>query len=299
MLRLISIGLLFCVVGGAVTFLRDGTDAKRLRPTIRQLRPLHRKLGRPQPGDWLATHKEAGQTFSQYLRSLPVTPNGRRRVIYLQPLGRFTPTQDKIVKLTAEFLGLYFSRPVKTLSAQSGDRIPQRARRVHPQWGDKQILTTYVLYDLLKPKLPADAAACIALTSSDLWPGKNWNFVFGQASLRDRVGVWSIYRNGDPDAGAPQYHRCLRRTLKTATHEMGHMFSLQHCIAFECNMCGSNNRQESDRAPLYLCPECHAKVCWATGAKPADRFQKLADFCEKHGLREDAKYYLQAVQRVE
>ena len=116
--------------------------------------------------------------------------------------------------------------------------------------------------------------AYIALTTSDLWPGQGWNFVFGQASVTDRVGVWSIWRNGDPHGDDEAYRTCLRRTLKTASHETGHMFSMQHCTFYECNMCGSNHREESDRQPLWLCPICLAKLCHATGADPGKRFDR-------------------------
>ena len=69
------------------------------------------------------------------------------------------------------------------------------------------------------------------------------------------------------------------------------MFSMEHCIAYECNMCGSNHREESDRRPLALCPECLAKVCWATGADPVERFRKLSEFCGAHGLKDERRFY--------
>ena len=83
----------------------------------------------------------------------------------------------------------------------------------------------------------------------------------------------------------------LHRTLKTATHEIGHMFSMQHCTEYECNMCGSNSRAESDRRPLALCPDCLAKLCWATKADPKGRFGRLAAFCKKHGLKNEQELY--------
>ena len=155
---------------------------------------------------------------------------------------------------------------------------------MHPSWGDKQILSTYVLYNVLRPRMPRDACVLIAFTTSDLWPGEGWNFVFGQAALRERVGVWSIYRNGDPEESDDAYRLCLRRTLQTATHETGHMFSMMHCTLFECNMCGCNHRAESDRRPLALCPNCLAKLCYATGADPEKRFEQLIAFCKTNGL---------------
>jgi archaemetzincin len=265
-----------------------GPDVTGLRAAIEKLRPLAAKLAPPGPHDWLARHDEPGQTFEEYVVSRPVVPRGRRSVIYICPLGDFTKTQRRIVDLTAEFMGRYFDRPVKLMEGVPLSAVPARARRVHPSWGDRQVLATYVLYDVLKPALPADAAAAVALTASDLWPGRGWNFVFGQASLRERVGVWSIYRNGDPDESESAFRLCLLRTIKTATHETGHMFSMLHCTKYECNMCGSNHREESDRRPLALCPECVAKVAWATGADLAGRYRSLEDFARARGLDREA-----------
>jgi archaemetzincin len=144
---------------------------------------------------------------------------------------------------------------------------------------------------VLTPRLPRDAAATICFTACDLWPGPGWNFVFGQASLEGRVGVWSIARFGDPDESEESFRLVLLRTLKLATHEAGHMFSLAHCTAYACDMNGSNSLDESDRHPLALCPECLAKICWATRADPAERYRKLIEFCKREGLKAEAERY--------
>lgn len=263
---------------------------------IAKLAPLHQKMVKPQPGDWLESHKEAGQTFRQYIHSDPPLPAGQRRVLYIAPLGEFTANQRKVVAQTAEFMGLSFNLPTKVMADLPATVIPDKARRVHPTWGDKQILSTYVLDKVLKPRLPKDAAACIAFTASDLWPGEGWNFVFGQASLNDRVGVWSIYRNGTVEGTQEEFRLCLLRTMKTATHETGHMFGLQHCTAYECNMCGSNSRPEADHRPIALCPECLAKICWATAADPVQRFEKLAAFFKANGLTKEQEFCEKSVQ---
>ena len=200
---------------------------------------------------------------------------------------------------SADYLGRHFNLPVKISSDLPLSVIPAKARRTHPTRGDKQILSTYVLDDVLRPRMPKDAFGMIALTTSDLWPGKGWNFVFGQASLRERVGVWSMYRYGDPDKGRRELRRVLLRTIKTASHELGHMMSMMHCTAFECSMCGSNSRGESDRRPLALCPECMAKVCWATGAEPVERYRKLAAFCRTHGLSREAGRFGQFIRALQ
>jgi len=313
-LRLSLIGLLFACGGmtgagwlgmqaaGGKVYAKEGqamSRVRKLRRIRRILLPLHKKLGKPKPGEWLAEHEEEGQTFSQYRDSRPMLPRGKRKVLYIQPLGDFTEKQRQVVERTAEFMALYFGLEAKIRKDIPLKVIPKRARRIHPQWKDKQIVSTYVLDELLKPNVPKDAAALIAFTSSDLWPGKGWNFVFGQASLRRRVGVWSIYRNGDPDAGTAQFRKCLLRTMQTATHETGHIFSIKHCIFYECNMCGSNSREESDRRPILLCPECLCKVCWGLKLEPLERYRTLHDFCKKNELKKQAAAYAKSIAALE
>ncbi|MBN1588763.1 MAG: hypothetical protein JW888_04545 [Pirellulales bacterium] len=276
------------------------TSADRALPKkYRGLLPLHTPLGKPRPGDWLDQHDEPGQTYMQYVRSEPIRPDAKRRVIYIQPLGTFNSTQRKILDRTAQFMEIYFGLPVKIREDVSLDVIHGEARRTHPTWGDQQILAPYVLFKVLPPRMPKDAVVMLGLTTSDLWPGEGWNFVFGQASLAQRVGVWSIYRNGDPTAGDEAYRVCLRRTLQTATHETGHMFSMFHCTRFECNMCGSNHRAESDRRPLALCPHCLAKLCYATGTDPVKRFKRLVEFCKQNGLKDEEAFYRKSLDAMQ
>jgi archaemetzincin len=263
----------------------------RVPPPFDKLLPLHVPLDKPRPGEWLSRHFEAGQTYEEYVASRPVRPDRHRHKIYVQPLGDFTNSQRKIVDLTTEFLSIYFGLPVQKQEPLSLAIIPAQARRKHPTWGMDQILSTYVLSNVLSPRLPKDACAYLAFTPIDLWPGEGWNFVFGQASLQERVGVWSLYRNGDPDESADSFRLCLLRTLKIASHETGHMFSMHHCIWYECNMCGSNHREEADRRPLALCPHCLAKLCHATGVDPVKRYEKLIAFCKAQDLKaEQARY---------
>lgn len=241
-------------------------------------------------------HPEPGQSFQEYVGSGPVKPDSRRRTIYIQPLGEFSRPQRQILDLTARYMEIYFGLPVKTLEDVPLRIIPRKARRKHPAWGDDQILTTHVLEDVLAPRLPKDAVAMIALTTSDLWPGEGWNFVFGQASLAERVGVWSVYRNGDPEESGDSFRLCLRRTLRTATHETAHMLSMPHCIFYRCNLCGSNHRAEADQHPLWLCPQCLAKLCWATGVDPARRYQRLAEFFKENDFKTEQEFCEQSLK---
>jgi archaemetzincin len=135
--------------------------------------------------------------------------------------------------------------------------------------------------------LPNDAAALIAFTNEDLYPDNSMNYVFGQASLENRVGVWSLYRLDD----RADQKTFLLRTIKIAAHETGHMFSMHHCTAYNCVMSGSNHLAETDSHPIDACPECMAKVCWFSHIAPAERYKRLAEVCRKNGLiREAAEF---------
>lgn len=261
-----------------------------------KLTPIAKTLGKPGPRDWLANHREAGQTFAQYVQANPVMKSERFKTMYLCLIGDFTPDQERVLKLTTEYLGLVYAVPVKIHRRLSLDKIPDEARRTHPTWGDKQILTTYVLDRVLAPERPDDALAYLAFSSSDLWPGENWNFVFGQAKLRERLGVWSIYRNGDPSKDDDAFRLCLRRTLKTAAHETGHILTIQHCTAFQCGMNGSNNREESDSQPLHFCPVCLRKVCWNLRVEPIEYLTLLEKFCRREQFTDEADWYRDAAE---
>ena len=49
--------------------------------------------------------------------------------------------------------------------------------------------------------------------------------------------------------------------------------------------------KESDRHPLALCPHCLAKLCYATGADPQERFAKLIAFCKTNHLKAEREFY--------
>jgi archaemetzincin len=208
--------------------------------------------------------------------------------IYICLIGEFTPEQRKVLEATEKYLGILYDAPVKVRKTITLEDIPPRAQRKHPRAGNHQILSTYVLSDVLAKDRPADALAYLAFTATDLYPQDDWNFVFGQASLRERTGVWSIHRNGDPAESDEAYRLCLRRTLKTAGHETGHILTIQHCIAYDCGMNGSNHREESDARQLAFCPVCYRKLCWNLQVDPQTHLQKLAKFCADEKLKEEA-----------
>ncbi|HET7435669.1 MAG TPA: archaemetzincin [Thermoanaerobaculia bacterium] len=243
------------------------------------------KLPKPGPLDWLATHTEAGQTYSQYLLSGANRPDATRHTIYILPLGTFGDNAPSLERLR-EFTSAFFMLDVTVLEGIAIDpSITSRDNGgVHQLYGPD-------LLAMLRKRLPPDAYCILGVTMSDLYPNPQWNFVFGVASLEDRVGVYSFARY-DPRfygklAGADVQTVILRRSCKVLAHETLHMFGMPHCIFYKCVLNGSNSLAEADSRPLHLCPIDLRKLETAVKFDPRERYQRLRDFCARNGFDEE------------
>lgn len=74
------------------------------------------------------------------------------------------------------------------------------------------------------------------------------------------------------------------------THEICHMFGLQHCYYFECALNESSSIAEAEQQPLFLCPVCLRKLHKVLKFDVAKRYhllhQKLTDVCSILRLHE-------------
>jgi len=266
-----------------------------LRPLLAD--PLYQALTKPQPGDWLASGHEWAQSVEDYRSSHPNLPDATRHVLYLMPLGDF-PTQGRAPSLEElrEYLGLYFGMEARLTPAET-EAASGATRRINGESGQPQLLTSDIL-KWLPDKLPSDAYALLAVTMTDLYPKESWNFVFGEATFKKRVGVFSLARNqpgflaGDTTSTGEPHPTIraliLRRACMTLSHETGHMFGLKHCRYYQCLMGGSGSVEEADRAPTGLCPVCLHKLYIARPFDPAGRQRALLDFYLAHGMKADA-----------
>ncbi|PZR04433.1 MAG: hypothetical protein DI536_34310 [Archangium gephyra] len=250
-----------------------------LPAALEPLRTLAQPKLPPGEGDWLAEHEEEGQSVAAHAKESTPIPG---RVIYVVPTGPFSPEADALLAKLEPLLAAHFQLPVRRLPAIDAARAGASAREnsFGTQW-----LTLDVL-EVLKEVRPADAAAVMAVTVVDLYPDPSWNFVFGQASYEERVGVTSIARLGDL---ATEPTRVLERSYATSMHELGHMLLQQHCIAWECPMNGSNNQEEADGRPLEPCPHCLAKLMHTTKLNPRKRFTELRAAFQAAGLERGVK----------
>jgi len=245
----------------------------------------------PGSSDWLANQREPGQTYEQYRRSRPNRPSKARNTIYVLPIGDFSKAKTKILDEMSVFGQAFFGMKIEVLRREPiKDRF---TTRINDATGNEQVLTLDILNEL-KGRVPKKAYCLIGLTMTDLYPNPKWNFVFGQASLRDRVGVYSFARYDpqfprvDPDREVDA--KFLTRCLKVFAHETCHMYGMAHCIYFNCLMNGSNHLGESDSRPLHLCPVCLRKLHAAAKFDPEKRYEKLLDYCRDASIKEETDW---------
>ncbi|MBI5367045.1 MAG: hypothetical protein HZA54_08405 [Planctomycetes bacterium] len=241
------------------------------------------KLGKPAPGDWLARFPEEGETFEEYVEEMKDgRPTPTSRIVFV-PLGDFAKDHAELMKLMQEYSEVFFA--IKTEVAPARALPPKAFAKSRGQYNGDKIL------NLLAKERPEDAIAYVAFTDQDLYsPGLN--FVFGEGSEEDRVGVWSISRLGDP----PEL--LARRTLQLMNHEVGHIFGIDHCIFYECSMDGSNSLEEGDRHPIHFCPLDEKKLAWFFGFETPAHYRKLSAFYKTHGLAGEAPFLDRVLERV-
>ena len=265
---------------------------------IDKLAPLFTSLPKPAANDWLSKNPEGGQSFDIYVVEHQVPICQQYSEINLIALGDFTKAQLRLLAQTGDFLERFYGMPVRMLEPVSLANLPPKAQRLRDDGRSRQLLTTYLMFEVLKPRRTESAAALLGFVADDLWGGGDSNWVFGQAAISERVGVWSLFRNGNADGDENEFRLCLLRTLKTAAHETGHLFGMPHCVAFACGMNGSNRREESDRRPLEFCPECQAKLWRTCELDPQDRIHRLIEFSDDAGFVAEARFWRKLSDRL-
>lgn len=246
----------------------------------------------PSPRDWLSKYPERGQTYSEFLRSEPNRLDDQRRLIYLQPIGDFTteyaPSLDKL----REFTEAYFTLETKLLPTLtiSADQVQTRIREgtERTQWLAADIL------QILETQLPTDAYCLLGVTLADLFSHTTPTYVFGQATIKNRTGVFSFARFDpafyDDPRPADVETLILRRSCHTLAHEICHIFGMHHCIYFLCPVNGSNNLDENDSRPMQLCPVCLRKLHAVVGFDPVERDRNLMAVYQCFGFRAEAEW---------
>jgi archaemetzincin len=263
----------------------------------------------PGPRGWRVLRPEPPQTVADFIAFGANTRTAPRDRITLLPLGEFpleVVADERFVALVrtpelvqiADLLAAFYATPVDILPAlpYPAPYVPRRLVRGHAQYDARALL------DLVARKLPGDAHSMLALVNVDLYVFQDQRYAFGWSTLRDRIGVVGFARLDPSNHGGPApldpTPTLLRRGLRVAAHEVGHMFGLGHCQAFRCLMNGMSDLDELDATPLRLCPLCLRKLHLVTGLDPRARDLALLAAFDRLGLAEDRDWLAERAHRL-
>ena len=280
-----------------------GDDGPRVLPVF-QDDSAFELLEEPIPGEWRAGpgRSERPQSFPRYVEEDPVRSSSDRHRIVLQLLGDFEKSDRALLESIRAFVSCSFACRVdlaESLPLPQSNRRSRIWNRGGFQKSWVQHHTKTIMHEVLEPNLPEDAICCLGITQEDLYPDPQWEYVFGQAYLHRRVGVYSLARYFGKfwmmSETQSTRRRAHRRAMKVIGHEVGHMFSLAHCAYYRCIMNGSNSLEESDRLPLWFCPVCASKLVWNRGIDPRERYLGLERFFRDQGFEFEADWFARRV----
>lgn len=259
---------------------------------------LSRPLPKPKQGDWLREHAEQGQTLRQFGNtSFRIVPHGAVTTLLLQPIGDYPhdPVSAPQLPLLAAYLQAFFGPCVRVQANKPVplEKIPNLTTREGSE-GLRQLLISDLYGYLGGVMTSRDRArttlATVGVTMEDLYPGDEWEFVYGEANPMDAVGVFSFARY-HPSFAPTTLHTppdvaMLLRSCKVLSHEVGHLAGLKHCVYFHCLMNGANRAAELEQQALQLCPLCLKKLAGPFRWDLMARSQALQAFYAAHGFAE-------------
>lgn len=262
-------------------------DSVKLESVAKKLSSLDIVMPEPGPSDWLASHAEEGQSLADYLAD-PFKKEDAKHYIYIQPIGKFAKDDRRILMYVAKYLEIFYGYKTKIKADIDSQLIGAEGRRNNPIQGNLQFSAPYIIENILETRIPEDAVAFLGFTSTDLWPGDDWNYVFGLATPESSTGVWSLARLRSMSQGTGFDSKLLLRAAKLASHETAHMFGIMHNKDHIGLMNGVNHIKESDRTPMYLNSSNLAKLLSFSDLDIKDRYQKLVAWCDKYAFTHES-----------
>lgn len=149
----------------------------------------HNKMTIEDEEDWIPSMKNKPQSFDSWLKSKPNRVTSERKTLYILALDK------SISDLFLENCRLYCSAffyglPVKVLDNIDIKKIEVKSRgsKGTIQYNAREILKK------AKKRIPSDAYGLICVLNKDIYSREEWNYVFGYADLKSRVGVFSFAR---------------------------------------------------------------------------------------------------------
>jgi archaemetzincin len=181
--------------------------------------------------------------------SLAAGSKMKRMVIEIVPLGKIDALL--LTNLQTDLTNIFGAEVL----IRKGETLPKEAYDV-PR---KQYLSAPILIRLAETSRP-EVRKILGVMDEDMYtPGLN--FIFGQADTAAGVALISLKRLRQDYYGLPPNDKLfLKRALKEAVHEVGHLFGLGHCTDPGCVMHFSNGLTDTDRKNFSFCQDCRKRL---------------------------------------
>jgi archaemetzincin len=261
------------------------------------------RLGGVKAGSWRSEIDEPPETLERYRDSTRIFPTPARYAIVLQPLESLEAERRQQVEAMREFVEAFFQLPTRIAEPLDVDSHARKLKLTRFIRADRyKTRTQYdagkILDDFLFPRLPDEAAIYVGITDLDLFYDNCG--VFGLASLQGRVAVCSQYNFAGKCQRSGEINPAeLRDLCRLLSHEIGHTFSLGHCVFYRCAMNGCNSPLESATTPLYYCPVCRDKLALNNAIDKAKRLSALEKFYTKYELKDEAAWVRQQLLHLQ
>lgn len=187
----------------------------------------------------------------------------------------------------------------------------QKGFRINSYTQKVQYLTTNIIsylkklrYDRQQWEKNSYELFSIGITMEDIYSEPDDNFVYGIASINDKIGIYSFARLDplfpnipkDKSVSEDENRLILKRSISIFIHEIYHLFGLQHCIYYLCLMNGAEHEDEMDKQPLYLCPICLRKSYELFGKEKKnfnikEIYTNILNWCKKLQFQEEIQWY--------
>jgi archaemetzincin len=184
------------------------------------------------------------------LLAAPSALAGERRIAYIQPLGKALPDLD--VAFVRRALLAFYAIDVRTLARAELPKsayYPKRAR-----YRAEKLLA------FLVQRMPSDGYRILGLTGVDISTTKgkleDWG-ILGLATLDGAACLISSFRT---KRRAKNAAHARARLGKTAVHEIGHTFGLDHCPNRGCLMEDGRGSVLTTDREYDLCTDCRTKL---------------------------------------
>jgi archaemetzincin len=184
--------------------------------------------------------------------------DGTPPLIVLQPLGAQIPPAE--LEAVASALSAFYAVRLETRAPLA---LPKRAfYPVRKRYRAEKLL------DYLVENGSAEARVTLGLTSVDISttkpPHEDWG-ILGLATLDGKSAVLSSFRC---HRGAKNAAHVRARFAKTAVHELGHSFGLDHCKTAGCIMHDGEGSVLTTDTEHDLCAETRSRLSAARLLRP-------------------------------